>query len=128
MNQSSSEHRRHKRQAIQALCFVRLSTDETGKQVVGSLADISAGGLGFTFLPDTTQPDQEPRPQKAYRLDLFQSGDPSFLLSDVPARLKYSIEKKDSLSFLGLPLKRCGLEFLDLTENQKEELKQLIEA
>ncbi|MCF8104972.1 MAG: PilZ domain-containing protein [Desulfohalobiaceae bacterium] len=128
MNQSSSEKRRHKRQAIQALCFVRISTRKTAKQVVGSLSDISAGGLGLTYLPDTKQQDQEPCPDRTYRLDLFQSGDSSFLLSDVPARLKYSIEKKDSLSFLGLPLRRCGLEFLDLSASQKEELKQLISA
>lgn len=128
MNQSSGEKRRHKRQAIKALCFVRLSDHKTAKQVVGSLSDISPDGLGLTYLPDTKQQDQEPCPDRTYSLDLFQSGKSSFLLSDVSAKLKYSIEKKDSLSFLGLPLRRCGLEFLDLTASQKEEIKQLIFA
>lgn len=126
MNQSLQEKRRQTRQSIRALCFVRLSSKKRTKQLVGSLADISWSGLAFTFLPEKEYTGQDPEADETYLVDLFLSGGSGFVLSDVPAQIKYKVEKKEALSFLGMSLERCGMQFRDLSENQQNELTQLL--
>ncbi|OQX20736.1 MAG: hypothetical protein BWK76_00020 [Desulfobulbaceae bacterium A2] len=83
----------------------------------GTVIDISEGGLSLHHMVF----EQEPR--KNFRLDLFFQPDEPFL-TDLPVELTSEIELEDETDTIRL--RRYGLRFCELNDNQRQQLKYFI--
>ncbi len=87
---------------------------------VGSLKDISKGGLSFEYI-FYEELDKEPSSQ----VDIFLSMN-GFHLESVPCRMVYDVPHRTSTNNLFI-VKRCGLSFEDLTQEQAIQLYFFLE-
>ncbi|OQX05273.1 MAG: hypothetical protein BWK76_27705 [Desulfobulbaceae bacterium A2] len=83
----------------------------------GTIIDISESGLAMHHMVF----EQEPR--KSFRLDLFIQPDELFLL-DLPVELASEIELPDEQDTI--QLRRYGLRFGELNDDQRQQLKYFI--
>jgi hypothetical protein len=89
---------------------------------VGKLMDISRGGIGFEY----TAGRNNGRP-RAITLVVDILCRKHFRLSRVPCRIAYDIQVNQA-SFDGIQLRRCGLEFGRLSEQQAALLGLLLKG
>jgi hypothetical protein len=104
------ERRKHKRIQINGGAFVGIGPHF---DQVGPLIDISMGGLSFCYMARQKQPN-------GLSLDIFRT-DRDFYLSYLPFK---------AISDLGTPdtkVRRCSVQFGDLTQSQISHLESFIQ-
>jgi len=121
------ERRSHQRFQVPAGCFVSLGPDYT---ILGQIIDMSLGGVAFRHMGNTLCL----RPKDESYLDILLT-EGAFSLSKVPVEAISDYEISDvvsnrlvdpiPLSYKGM--RRCGLQFGELTRNQKNQLEYFIE-
>ena len=86
---------------------------------IGQIIDISRGGLAFRYTVTDSQGNE------SHELDIFLIGE-VFHLNRVPFKIisDLRINKKSSPS--SLRMRRCGVQFGELTQNQIHELEYFI--
>lgn len=123
-----SERRRQKRFKVQDPVFAVLRPEF---KVVGKIQDISKGGVSFEYVAlespartaSTTQTDSGPE------LDIFMR-EPELYMSQIPCTIVYDIPV---VGYVGhsqdsIVMKRCGVQFRDLSPKQSERVKSFISA
>jgi hypothetical protein len=88
---------------------------------LGSVIDISMGGIAFQYFLEKNITEK-----KFNELDIYISGE-GLCLDNIPIRVTSAVEfpRIDRLSLT--VMKRFGVQFLELAENKKPKLKELIE-
>jgi hypothetical protein len=114
-----SGRRRHERHAIGGDVFIG-STPLF--HTVGKLMDISSGGIGFEYA--TSRDNDRP---KALTLVVDILCRKHFRLSRVPCRVAYDM-RVDQTNFDGNEMRRCGLEFGKLSDQQAALLGLLLKS
>ena len=103
------EQRRHERASMQTIVIAMLSSGES--LTIGSIADISLGGVKFTYHELKVAPDDSP----IQSIDLIAD---SHNLVDIPCEYVWD-ETVDTGSDSKLThLRQCGIQFGKLTPNQ----------
>ncbi len=111
------ERRKHKRFKVPRDAFVAIRPHYAE---VGQITDVSMGGLGFHCLA-TEEPSSEES-----ELDIFLSGR-AFWLYRVPFRTIWSVEIAGRTPLTSVPMRQSGVQFGELTPNQRSELESFIE-
>jgi hypothetical protein len=111
----SAERRKHKRIRVKSGAFVGVGPHFNQ---VGPLVDISTGGLAFCYMARKKQPN-------GLSLDIFLT-DGDFYLSYVPFKAVFDSEISNNIAGY-TPIRRCRVQFGDLTEIQLSHLEHLIE-
>jgi hypothetical protein len=121
------ERRSHQRFQIPAGCFVSLGPDYT---ILGQIIDMSLGGVAFRHMGNT--PCLRPKDESYLDIFLTEGG---FSLSKVPVETVSDYEISDvvsnrlvdpiPLSYKGM--RRCSVQFGELTHHQISQLEHLIE-
>jgi hypothetical protein len=93
-----------------------------GNQITGKLVNISNGGLAFQFTP-------EPGKKTECRaIDILGPEPDRFYLPGIACRSIYNISVlAEDQSFKGSENRLCGLQFIDLTDEQTQKLTALID-
>ncbi len=110
------ERRKHKRFRVPKGIFTFL---KPGYSKIGSVIDISSGGLAFRYI------DGE-EPSSGTNMDIFMFGD-FFHMDNVPVRTISDIELVHGRPYVAVTVRRCGVQFGELTDRQKMQLEQCIE-
>ncbi len=108
------DRRKHKRYRVKngALALI--------DNIPGTIVDISNTGLAINYTVFGKEPVDN------LRLDIFLSSD-DFYLQDIPATLVAAREKSSSKSTFGsIQVKRYGLQFGEMTEEQESNLRYFI--
>ncbi len=111
----SLERRTHCRFEVQnrAMCSLQIA-------VVGQITDVSLGGLSFQYVSSRVRSKDSP----ALRIS---SIDGTFQLDRIPFKVAWDVEMPQSFSYGPISLRRCGVEFGDLTDTQKLGLRHFIQ-
>ncbi|MCP4111101.1 MAG: PilZ domain-containing protein [Desulfobacteraceae bacterium] len=88
-------------------------------KIMGSILDMSHGGLSFQYIVDN-----EP-PYESMELDILYT-DKLIYIDKVPFKAVFDIDICDGTSSALFPLRRCGVKFGELTNEQKGQLEHLI--
>jgi len=110
------ERRKHKRLRVQDDVFVTLRPSDTG---AGRLINISPAGLMFEYVT-MNQPSIE-----ATELEIFMT-DNVFRLHEVPCQIVWDLPIYKNLTF-SLHMRRCGVQFGELTYSQISQLEYFIQ-
>ena len=113
----SVERRKHARFRVSKDACVALRSDYLR---FAQIERVSMDGLEFSYVADSG-PVSEP-----FELDIFLAGG-SFYLYKVPLKKLSDYETGNDTQFPWLPVRRCEVQFGDLTPNQKNMLKYLIQ-
>ncbi|MBW2174759.1 MAG: PilZ domain-containing protein [Deltaproteobacteria bacterium] len=111
----SAEQRKHNRIRVKSHAFVGVGPHFNQ---VGPLTDISKGGLAFCYTARKKQPN-------GLSLDIFLT-DGDFCLSYVPFKEVSDSEVPNNTAGYA-PIRRCRVQFGDLTENQLSRLEHIIQ-
>jgi hypothetical protein len=111
----SVERRKQKRMRVKSGAFVGVGPHFNQ---VGPLLDISKDGLAFCYTARKKQPN-------GLSLDIFLT-DGDFYLSYVPFKAVFDSEMPNNTSGYA-PIRRCRVQFGDLTENQLSRLEHIIQ-
>ncbi len=87
---------------------------------MGKIIDISEGGLAFRYI------NTEDKTSGPCELDIFLS-DGNFYLNKVPFKNISDVEMDNVPSLASIRMRRCGLQFGDLTPDQIFDLEYFIE-
>jgi c-di-GMP-binding flagellar brake protein YcgR len=88
--------------------------------IMGNIVDISLGGLAFRYIPSPKASN------RSSHIDILLT-DGSFCLNKVPVQTISDFEI-DSETSIGLETRRCSVQFGDLTDNQKSDLRYFIQT
>jgi hypothetical protein len=88
--------------------------------IMGSVIDVSKGGLAFRYIANGK------RPSESFELDILYSHEPVYI-DRMPFRTVSDTEITGESGSKLFPLRRCGVQFGELTEVQKSQLEYLIE-
>ena len=115
----TAERRRYSRYVIPEVEFQVFSRNA---EILGKLENISKGGLAFRFSPG---PGETPE----YRTIEITATDPErFHLSAISCRRVYEISVlAEDQSFSGASTHRCGVQFIELTDRQEQQLDFLLD-
>ena len=111
----SAERRKHNRIRVKSHAFVGVGPHFNQ---VGPLTDISKGGLAFCYTARKKQPN-------GLSLDIFLT-DGDFYLSYVPFKAVFDSEISNNTAGYA-PIRRCRVQFGDLTESQVSRLEYIIQ-
>jgi hypothetical protein len=111
------DHRRNRRYAIKGDVFIG---SRPLFHTVGSLRDISNGGVGFEYVSDSQN-----GPPETVEVDIFCGK--QIRLSRVPCRVAYDIGVDQPYSG-GVGARRCGLEFGRLSDQQAALLSLIVNS
>jgi hypothetical protein len=117
VKRAKSDRRRPLRYALKHEVFVAFGP-VFGK--VGKLKDVSSGGVAFeytVFDRQTIVADSE--------VDIFANKPDHFLLRQVPCKVVYDV-KVASPSAVDVDTRRCGVKFIKLSKQHKDQLMLLI--
>ena len=89
---------------------------------VGQIHNISSGGLAFRYIADTWT-DRAPRATLSLQLMFAGEG---VWLEGIPVRRVADVGVSTEASFSGLPLRQTSLQFVSLTDHQKDTLQAYI--
>ena len=111
-----AERRKHKRFLVEdgAYAAVRPQYDK-----IGQIIDISQGGLAFYYMVSDSQGHE------SSELDIFLIGD-DFHLDKVPFKTVSDQEMPERLSPGSLRIRRCAVQFGELTHKQMLQLEEFI--
>jgi hypothetical protein len=112
----SDDRRKQKRFQIQDGLFAIVRPEFTK---LGQIIDIGMGGLAFRYVVTGN------RENKAFEVDIFLVGD-GFYLEKVPIKTISDIKLPKKFSNGPLPMRRCGVKFGELTQNQITQLEYFI--
>lgn len=110
------EQRRYKRLQVRDGAFVLLGPDSTK---LGRIIDISRGGLSFSHMA-RAGPSND-----LFELDLFLI-DTDFYLSGVPFVTVWDLKTHEN-PFSSITMRRCGVQFGELTPGQRTEIEYFIQ-
>jgi hypothetical protein len=110
-----AERRKFRRLLPQKLTFAVFRPHFTK---LGKVKDICKGGLAFDYILDETQ-----NPGSS-EIDVFIFGD-HFYLPRIPSKIVYDMPIVEE--YRSLKKRRCGLQFVDLTDAQAIELDSFLE-
>lgn len=110
------ERRKHKRFRVSDGSFAVLGP--TGGKI-GRIIDMSMGGLGFSYIGGEEQDDT------SYELSILLAED-SFHLTKIPFRTVWDMEANE-VPFSSLSMRRCGVEFGDLTNTQVSNMEYFMQ-
>ena len=102
-----AERRQHERASVQTIVVGILNSDEP--VAIGSITDISLGGVRFTYN------EQAEAPASYQSIDLI--GD-DFHMEDISCKNTWDGKIETSTFFKSTDLKQCGIQFENLTPNQ----------
>lgn len=111
------ERRKHKRFRVPKDACVALRSDHLR---FAQIERVSMDGLDFRYVAEEGPVDGP------FELDIFLAGS-AFYLHKLPFKTISDSETVNETPFLGLPERRCGVQFGDLTPNQKNMLGYLIQ-
>jgi hypothetical protein len=118
MNSGSESDKRRKQKRFQiqdgAFAIVRPAFTK-----LGQIIDIGLGGLAFRYVVTGA------RGNMAFEVDIFLVGD-GFYLEEVPIKPISDIKLPKKFSKGSLPMRRCGVQFGELTQNQITQLEYFI--
>lgn len=118
----SVERRDHLRLPPQSNSFAALGSDYSR---VGKIKNISRGGLAFEYIAG------ESDSRDSSQVDVFMTGD-VFHIYSVPCKLIYEIDihipQINNKYAKILTVRRCGLKFGDLTEDNLTQLELFLES
>lgn len=114
--QAGAERRRHKRFLVPDGTLAVFGRSRT---IVGSLIDISMGGLAFRYVTD------EELPRDASEIDILLAEGLSHLYG-LPCETVYDIETANRTRLAIMTERRRGLKFGELSPNQKLHLEYFI--
>ena len=86
----------------------------------GRISDISMGGLTVRYF------EEEELHGKSYEIDLVMA-DGNFSLDRVLISIKFDMENGTETPYCILPERRCGLQFVDLSDHQYAKLRNFID-
>lgn len=90
--------------------------------ILGSIIDISEGGLAFTYMNNSSSiPEQE----ESVKLDILMSDD-GFYLDQLPFEKVADFQMPTEYSFSTIIMKRLSLKFGKLSAEQKKQLDYFI--
>ena len=116
----SIEQRNHLRFQIPGLtAYAVLNRGWPRSPVIGDINDICVSGLSFCY------PSTESRINGLSHLNILLT-DGSFQLNTVPFEVIWDCNSGSEV-FAGVPTRRCGVRFLDLTDEQKRDLRYFIQ-
>jgi hypothetical protein len=123
----SKENRKHERYQVPEGSFVTLGPSNA---IVGQILDISMGGLAFRYINNHSEAPK----QEAYADIYLTEGD--LCLAAVPIRAVSDFDAPDTVTCKAdgpLPLscrgmRRCGLEFGEMTQGQMSQLAHCIQS
>ena len=110
------EHRKHKLFRVLKTVFVAVRPHFNS---VGRLIDIGMDGLAFAYL------DTKKRPGKSFELEIF-SKDGDFYLQTIPCETISDLKAYES-PFGPIIMRKCTVQFGDLTPRQISQLEQFIQ-
>ena len=110
------ERRKHKRFKAPKGLFAVL---KPGYTKVGSVLDISTRGLAFRYV------DRE-EPPNGTDIDIFMIGH-GFCLGRAPVKSVSDVEVVRGMPDHSITIRRCGVEFGELTPDQKSELQSFVQ-
>ena len=114
------ERREHKRFEVRSGAFAVLSTPESRfTKRVGQIIDISMGGLAFCYIA-TEEPSNG---ESELKIITTNNG---FHLDRLPSRTVSDFETPDESPFTSISMRRSGLQFGRLTEEQISMLEHFI--
>ena len=99
-----------------------LAALRTNAGQVGQIHNISSGGLAFRYIADNAA---DSAPNATFSLHLMFAGE-GVWLEGVPVRRVADVAVPTDASFSGLPLRQTSLQFVSLTDRQKDNLKAYI--
>ncbi|MGV8074892.1 MAG: PilZ domain-containing protein [Syntrophobacteraceae bacterium] len=94
-------------------------TDQSCFSTVGCVKDISSGGLGFTYV------DEGETPTGVLNFDIF-GGAGTFIMPNIRCKVIYTVPGHEQHFFTVFVAKRCGLQFENLSEEQRAELLDVL--
>jgi hypothetical protein len=86
----------------------------------GRIKDISMGGLTVRYF------DEQEWHNKSFEIDLVMT-DGNFSLDKVLINIKFDMENGTETPYCVLPERQCGLEFVSLTEQQYDKLRNFLD-
>ena len=89
---------------------------------LGIILDVSKGGLALRYIDGS-----QGQAGEAAVLEIIVGSD-GFLLEDVPVQVVADFETGNDFSFSLLPVRRCSIEFGELTAEQRIKLEQFINS
>jgi hypothetical protein len=110
------ERRKHKRFQAPKGLFAML---KPGHTKVGSVVDVSTRGLAFRYV------DREEIPNGT-DIDIFMIGN-DFRLGKVPVKTILDVEVVQGTHYYPITIRRCAVQFGELTPVQKSELESFIQ-
>ena len=110
------ERRKHRRFAVREGAFVSTKDHHC---LVGQIMDISLGGMCFKYIANGTGPS-------SCDLDIFLSNR-RFYLKNIRYEMVSNTPMYSDVKLSFIPVCRCGVKFVNLTETQKSCLLHLIE-
>ena len=117
----TTERRKQERYEPQDVTFVAMRPDFTR---LGKLLDISRGGLCFQYMAKEYQNVATPSSD----IDIFTSGS-EYYLPGVPCKVIYDADvTKKMASFIDVKYRRCGLKFLNLSQEQVNQLDSYLKT
>lgn len=110
------DKRKHRRFRMQDIAFAVLRNHV---RKVGQIMDISLGGLSFHYIVNGEDPD------KSLELDILLAYQ-GISMKKVQFKTISDIQIANKSPFSPLLMRRCGVKFGGLTDNQKSQLKDFI--
>ncbi|UCB47870.1 MAG: PilZ domain-containing protein [Deltaproteobacteria bacterium] len=118
MNQKElAERRKNKRFLAQEGAFAVIGPEFTK---LGQIMNISRGGFAFRYIVTGSQGIG------AAEADIFLAGD-GFYLEKIPIKPIWDLKVPKKLSNGSLPMRRCGVQFRELTRHQRAQLEYFIQ-
>jgi hypothetical protein len=119
MNQRTTIHEKRREKRYQACdgAFAALRNNTTK---LGQIMDISRKGLSLRYI------DIGERPEESVEMDIFMSGN-GFFLKQISFRTVFDLELDTRLEFSSIPMRRRGVEFVNLNPQQFKSLIYFIE-
>lgn len=117
------ELRRHPRYLVQYGAIAVLSCDS--RVQLGLVADISKGGLAFSYIDHHLEPGIAPGEFAQMRITWHEKG---FCLHDVDCQVVMEQELKLENTFSMLPMKKCRVRFSTITTEQMLHLDDLLDS
>jgi len=108
------ERRRFKRYRVKSGAYTVNSSRP------GLIVDISVGGMSFNYI------DRKEWPEETFRLDIVFGPEEEFRLNDIPYRIVSDRVADKGFHDSGLVVKRRGIEFGELTSEQRIRLEYFI--
>jgi c-di-GMP-binding flagellar brake protein YcgR len=114
-----ADQRQHSRYRIRDAEFNVFSY---GTQITGKLVNISHGGLAFQFAPGPGKKTE------CRAIDILGPEPDRFYVSEIACRSIYDIgDLAEGRTFTGAETRLCGLQFIDLSDEQTQKLTALID-